>query len=334
MQCIIKAGTALISSLLLAACSHGIVNDSSPAPATAASSASALTLAPGLDVGMWVWHREEVVDPAERARLISFCQTYGITRLFVQVRFDKQNNGYTLATPEAWQALLAAAAKAGVQVEALDGGNAMGFAENRADTLAKLDAVLAFHRAQPASARFAGVHYDIEPYTSARWKAGELQPVMREFLETAVALRAAVRAADPKLTISHDIPAFYDGQDKYLVEFEGARKNLHEHIQDVSDYVGVMSYRTRATGPNSVSAISAAELAHGAKIGQRVYLSLETVPLKETPQITFHGRTPEEYRATIRELQAHLSANPEFGGLLLHQYRTIRTLLEKETAQR
>jgi hypothetical protein len=282
---------------------------------------------------MWVWHREEVLEPEERSRLISFCKTYGITRLFVQVRFEKDGDDLKLASPEAWQALLAAAAEAGVKVEALDGGSAMGFAENRADTLAKLDAVLAFHLAQPASARFAGIHYDIEPYTSARWKAGELQPVMREFLETAVALRAAVRAADPELTISHDIPAFYDGQDKYLLEFGGVEKNFHQHIQDVSDYVGVMSYRTHATGPNSVTAISAAELAYGAKIGRPVYLSLETVPLKETPQITFHGRTPDEYRATIRELQSRLADNPEFGGLLLHQYRTIRALLQKETAQ-
>jgi len=337
MRCNITSVTLFFTAITCAAYARPQApGDDSPTSSAAAahtqandSSVVSLHLAPGVEVGMWVWHREEVVDPATRERLLEFCQTYGITRIFVQVRFLPGPDGRTsLATPEAWHALLTDAGRAGIEVEALDGGNEMGFAENRADTLAKLDAVLAFHRAQPADARFVGIRYNIEPYTSARWRAGEIQAVMREFLETATALRAAVRAADPALTISHDIPAFYDGQDKYILRFDGAEKNFHRHIQDLADFIGLMSYRTQATGPNSVAAISAGELAYGREIGRRVFLSLETVPLADTPQITFHGRTPEEYRAAIRELTDHLADDDAFGGLFLHQYRTIRTLLE------
>lgn len=305
-----------------------------PALATAETGTSQSAdrrLAPGVDIGLWVWHKEELIAPAERARLIEFCRTYGITRLFIQVRFAGEGEQLNLADQSEWQALLAAANDAGVKVEALDGASSMGFAENRSDTLRRLDAVLAFHRAQPSGLGFAGLHYDIEPYTSARWRVGEHTAIMGEFLETAVAINAAVRAIDPKLTVSHDIPAFYDGQDKYIVEFNGAKKNFHEHVQDVSDYIGIMSYRRHATGPNSVAGISSTELAYAAKIGKPAYLSLETVPLPETPQITFHGRSEAEYRQTIGELADHLRGNPAFGGLLLHQYRTVRALLEGGT---
>lgn len=297
--------------------------------ASGRKSDAAEPLAPGSEVGMWVWHREELIDPAARAELIAFCRRYGISRIFVQVRFvETGDGGYRLATPESWRALLDAAARAGIGVEALDGANNMGFAAQRADTLARLRAALAFHRLQPKGKGFAGLHYDIEPYTSERWKKGETQAVMREFLETAVAIRDVVHAVDPTLPICHDIPAFYDGQEKHMVEFGGVRKNFHEHIQDLADHVGIMSYRTRATGPNSVASISGAELAYAAKIGKRVYLSLETVPLADTPQITFYGRTPEEYRAVISELSAHFKDHPAYAGLMLHQYRSMKALLD------
>lgn len=330
MQCTIRVCAFLALGVSVAFCAYASPRSSAGAAglrkATVAASPS--VLAPGTDVGMWVWHREEVMDPAAREELVSFCVKYGITRIFVQVRFEEDGGSVHLAAPESWHALLRSAARAHIAVEALDGRNDMGFAENRSETLARLAAVLDFQRRQPANALFSGLHYDIEPYTSARWKRGDEQAVMREFLETAVAIRDAARAVDPKLAICHDIPAFYDGQEKHMVEFGGVRKNFHEHIQDLADYTGIMSYRTRATGTNSVASISAAELAYAAKTGKRVYLSLETVPLKDTPQITFHGRPPAEYRAAITELSEHLKDNPAFGGIMLHQYRTIKALLE------
>ncbi len=285
-------------------------------------------LAPGMDLGMWVWHREEVEDTAARDSLIQFSKDCGITRLFVQVRFDQEGESLSLAAPSAWKTLLAAAHAAGIMVEALDGEKAMAFAENQALTLRKLDAVLAFHRSLPAGQGFSGFHYDIEPYLSQRWKSGDLDGVMRETLETFATMRTKVKAADPALTISHDIPAWYNAKPALQFEFNGVRKNFHEHIQDLSDYIGVMSYRTKATGPNSVLAISTEELAYAAGIDRKAYVSLETVLLKEDPKITFYGRTAAEFLTTLREIQDAAANEPGFGGVLLHQYRTLRTLLE------
>ena len=316
MQCTIKLFAASLLVVLLAPF----------------ASAKPEPLAPGVDVGMWVWHREEVVDAPTRDRLIQFCRDYGITRLFVQVRFDQEGERTALATPEAWRALIAAAHAAGVKVEALDGDKAMAFAENRAATLDKLDAVLAFHQSQPAGQGFDGIHYDIEPYLSDRWKKGDEAGVMRDTLETFAIMRAKVRAADAALTISHDIPAWYNAKPNLQFEFNGVTKNFHQHIQDLSDYIGVMSYRTKATGPNSVLSISAEELAYAASIGRKTYVSLETVRLQEDPHITFYGRTAEEFLTTLRELHAAGVKEPGFGGILLHQYRTLRTLLESAPA--
>lgn len=290
-------------------------------------SENSLRLAPGVDLGMWVWHREDVATADERARLLRFCHTYGINRLLVQAHYDRVGEGYALAMPESYGALLDACAAAGIVVEALDAGGESVFAEARANTLALLRAILAFNQTRPASARFAGLHLDFEPYTTDRWRAGDTAAIAREFVETAKLVRDTVRASDPALTVAYDIPFWFD-QDQLAVEFAGARKPLSQHIQDHADYIGIMSYRTRATGPNSAADISADELAYGAKINRPVYLSLETVPLPETPTITFHGRAPADYVATIRELAAFRAKNPARGGILLHYYRTVRSLLE------
>lgn len=305
---------------------------STPAVHAADSAAPApLALPAKCPLGLWVWHREEVVDPAARDGLLQFCRAQGVDLLLVQLRYTGSGASLRLANPEAFAAFLTEATKAGVAVEALDGEKSMAFAENRAETLQKLRALLAFQKNQPEGARFVGIHYDIEPYLSQRWKTGEQPAVMREFLDTAVAIRAAAREAGPGFTVSYDIPAWYHGE-RMKIEFEGATKNFHEHIQDIADYIGVMSYRTKATGSNSVVAISAEEIAYGEKIGKKVMPALETVPLPDEPGLSFHGFPPSDYVAAIDAVASDLRPSPAFGGILLHQYRSVRKLLESAPA--
>ena len=171
-------------------------------------------IAPGMKIGMWVWQREYVVDLWERTLMLDFCRSHGIGSIFVQVHFDKtEQDNYVFADPQAWHDLLVMANALGIRVEALDGAGDMAFAVNRADTVSRLEAVLDFHLAQPENARFAGIHYDIEPYTTPRWKSGEQREVAVELLGTLSELRKIVSEADPSLTFANDIPFWYDGDE-------------------------------------------------------------------------------------------------------------------------
>ena len=287
-------------------------------------------IAPGTKIGIWVWQREYVVDLWERTLMLDFCRSHGIGSIFVQVHFDKtEQDDYVLANPQAWNDLLLMANALGIRVEALDGAGNMAFAVNRSDTISRLKAVLDFHVNQPANARFSGIHYDIEPYTTPRWKSGEQREVAIELLETLSELRKIVYDADPSLTFANDIPFWYDGNEQFLLEFGGAKKYLNEHIQDISDFVGIMSYRTKMTGENSTSEITSGELDYGAKIGRPVYLSLETVELPDTPQLTFHGKSAADVALAVRELGEVLKYSSAFGGVFLHDYRALRLIGEQ-----
>ena len=287
-------------------------------------------ISPGTDIGMWVWQRQYVVDSWECILMLDFCRLHGIKKIFTQVHFDKTEQGeYVLADREAWNSLLSKANALNVRVEALDGAGNMAFAINHEDTIARLKAVLDFNLSQTASARFSGFHYDIEPYTTSRWIAGEHKEIAVELLELLTKLRRVISEADPHLSFSNDIPFWYDSDEKFLIEFNGSKKYLNEHIQDTSDFIGIMSYRTEMTGENSTSEICSGELAYGAKIGRPVYLSLETVDLPETPQITFFGKSPVEVASAVRELSAALENSRSFGGVYLHEYNTLRLIGDK-----
>lgn len=319
----------LITSLVLVVASSAARSSPSGEP-----SSERLLPDSAVPVGMWVWHREDIATAAERERLVRFCRVHGITRLLVQAHYERTGAGYALAMPEAYQSLLAECAAAGIAVEALDAGGESVFAASRPNTLALVRAILDFNSAQPASARFAGLHFDFEPYTTDRWRDPDQQPaIMREFLETARDIREMVRSCDPALTVAYDIPFWFD-REPFALEFDGKRKFLSQHIQDLSDSIGIMSYRIHATGPESVTAICADELAYGAQIRRPVDLSLETLSLPETPGITFHGRTREEFVSTIRALAAFRAGEPARGGILLHFYRPVRALLENTPPSR
>lgn len=196
-----------------------------------------------------------------------------------------------------------------------------------------LDALIDLNQSMPEGKRFSGVHYDIEPYTSDRWKAGQTErdAVMAELLGFYVKARQKLNDRGSRMTLSCDIPMWYDNKtakgDHCIVAFNGQTKNLHEHIQDLCDYVGIMSYRQKALGPNSAGEHIANELAYAESIGKKVCAGLETIELKDTPQITFYGKPPEVFWEAVSTLNRHHADRPGYAGVLLHSYRGLRDLL-------
>lgn len=284
----------------------------------------------GGELGLWVWRRESVLEADARKALVGFCGRHGINRLLVQVRFEGEPGALKFADGGAFRDLLKRTSEAGIAVEALEGAHDMGLEARRGETLERLDAILAFQSTLPSGARLAGVHYDIEPYLNPRWKAGDKQGVMRETLETFAKIREKV-TADSGLTLAHDIPAFYDRHEEALaIDFHGETKNFHQHIQDLSDYVGVMSYRRKALGPNGIVELCAAEIAYGEKIGKRVYPSMETGKLSDEAHISFYGSDAETFLGELKAVQEAQKDSPAFGGVLLHHYNALKDLLEPE----
>ncbi len=323
----------------------------------AATRAASPTTAPGVArpnpriEGLWVWKPKFITDADERRELLAFCQRQGFNRLLVQVpwkpgtsqvvhsppsRRDEPTDAAThpeIACPAELAQLIADAAKQHVIVEALDGTPYMGDRANWPATLATVDALLAFNRTLPADARFAGIHWDIEPYVRPDWKAQATRgPIEADYLQMLTEARRKLRDAGSDLTLSVDIPMWYDNKtapdDNCIVTFNGQTKNFHEHIQDLTDYVGIMSYRQHALGKNSAAEHVANELAYAERIGKFVCPAFETVPLTDTPQITFFGQSAQMLQAQRHALEGALGDRPGFGGMFVHCYPAVVAVLE------
>jgi hypothetical protein len=101
--------------------------------------------------------------------------------------------------------------------------------------------------------------------------------LVRVALASAARLRAAGLRFGVALPFWMQVKDEQTGEPLGVVTLEKTRQSAAYHLIDRLDYVAIMSYRDRTTGPNGVVAIASDLLAHAAAPGQaRVYLGLET----------------------------------------------------------
>lgn len=298
-----------------------------------APSASAL---PDEIRGLWVWKDIVVTTEREQDRLLDFCERQDFNLLLMQVHQVDDAPVPTIRYPKLLARLIREAAKRGIVVEALDGAKDMAMAKNQAETLAILDTIISFNQSLPEGERFVAIHYDIEPYIMDGWKQGDAsrQIIMRDLLDYYSLARKKLNERGSEMLLACDIPMWYDLKtepgDSCILEYNGQTKNLHQHIQDICDYIGIMSYRTHAVGPNSMAEHVENEMVYAESIGKKVCAAFEVSELKNTPQISFYGWKPEAYLEQYNLVRATLKDRPGYGGVLVQSVRALRYLLENE----
>ena len=185
----------------------------------------------------------------------------------------------------AWRTLLREAHAAGLTVEALEGAPIYALKAHHAEALAVVDAVIAFSRTRDRPRRLrrpALRHRAAQPLSLAlpRTARADGRPASsrsRWSRRSACAPRACASASrSPTGCRSRDEQT---GEPLGVVTWEKTRQSAAYHLIDRLDYVAVMSYRDRTTGPNGVVAIASDLLAHAAVPGRaRVYLGSRPRP--------------------------------------------------------
>ena len=286
--------------------------------------------------GMWVWHSQFIFDPAQRQDMLAFCDRQGINLLLVQVHYDKQADPIVIKNPQAYIDLVQEAHERRIRIEALDGEKSMAQSHNQPKTFAILHAILDLHAQMPKGKGFAGVHYDIEPYILDEWSdPAQRTVILQDLLTYYDKAKQVIREADPELTLACDIPFWFDTQKTedglpMAVEYAGTTKPAQQHIQDICDYIGIMSYRRDAVGPNSITGVVQDELAYAKRIGKGVCASVETVPYPEVPTISFHGQPASLFNERFAQAWQTLEPEPGFAGMLIHCYPNVRELIEPD----
>lgn len=207
---------------------------------------------------------------------------------------------------------------------ALRGDPRMFFAEKHQQTLHELQAIIDFSTSLPDDALFKGIKYDVEPYLTKEWKekGKTRETVMRDYLVFLRKARLVLQDRAPRLWLAVDTPFWWDN-DEFILEFEGSRKRFSEHVQDLTDFIAIMSYRR---SPQGVLACVDGERRYAKRIKKTIFPSLETIKLKQDPHLSFWDVPPEEFWNVVPQLLEAARADPAIGGAMLHCYRS---LLEK-----
>lgn len=292
-----------------------------------------------MDRAMWVWRtREYLQDPTAYAELLDFSASEGITDIFLQIVTDSLSDGtYRLSSPDTLSTYVRQAGQRGIRLHALDGAPNFALQDRHQSVLARVQAVLDYNENADPSARFAAIRMDVEPHALDEWRVGgdSQQAVMSQFLSMNRKIINRIRSTAPSLPYGVDIPFWLDGLDedgnpRFEIEFEGKQANLAIHLIRMVDNIGIMAYRNRATGPNSIFSLSLNELeAADCQGDTEVFIGVETkfpdgAGIPES--ITFGHLTRSDMDAALTKVEAAAAAHPSFRGIAIHFYAPFREL--------
>ena len=272
-------------------------------------------------LGMWVWSRSSFSTQESRERLVQFCLQHQISHLDVHVEISWAGRKPALKNPEALKDLMVLAGQKNITTSILRGDPRMFFSQKHGQTLEELRAIMAFSQTIPKQALLQGIKYDVEPYLTREWKAGgeTRRSVMHDYLSFLRKARLALDEETPHLLLGVDTPFWWD-RDEFVTEFEGRSQRFSEHVQDLTDFIVIMSY---SRDPRKVLASVEGERRYAERTEKLVHPSLETIQLKQDPHISFWGVPSEEFWKTVNQIQEVAKKDPVLGGVRIHNYRGL-----------
>ncbi|MFC6704706.1 hypothetical protein [Flexivirga alba] len=250
---------------------------------------------------MWVWSGP---DPEV---LVDFARCKGVATLFVAVCPD------VATSPDLprLRRLTALADAVGIRLDAL--GGEPHWATDHA-------AASAWARAAAGTGLFTGIHVDVEPYALAAWSGSASRArLVRSYLGLLDALQQETHETGHTLEV--DVPFWWQ-------TVPVGDHTLADAVLTRVDAVTVMSYRDRATGPDSITAVGADLLERAAAAQRPVRLAAETNPVPDCPSCTFAGRTASELRDALAEVDRAEASTPAFAGIAVEDYDGWRALRE------
>lgn len=250
---------------------------------------------PGLKA-MWVWNTEELlVDAEARYAFLNFVEAQQIDRVFLYLpaaKGERPMAGYIAFDGDALAPLLGELHARGALTYALDGDPNYVHEENREGILRTVRRVGEHNRAHPPEQRFYGVRYDIEPYLLRGFQGPRRAEILAAYQQVISFIAAAARGEGLKVGV--DVPFWLDADDEetgepFEVELGGERFPVLDAVMSLVDDIGLMAYRTSASGPDGVLEHATREISIGDEAGVGVFVGVETTRLFDEELYTFRG---------------------------------------------
>lgn len=314
---------ALVGILLVAA--------STSLPAGDPDAASVPAMAPR---ALWIWEQDSfrlLDDAGFRDEMTDFFRQRRVSTLYLYADSYRGRN-VLVNEPGLYRDFITVMHQRGFQVYALLGSywlhtETYALPKNRRVALRMFTSVLRYNRDSDTAARFDGVNIDIEPYLLADWGTRKTLRAT-QYLDLSAEYMRLKRLYGDALAVGPAMPFWYDGIDS--IAWQGRRKKLSEHVQDIYDYVAIMDYRNFAAGRDSILAHAANELDYAEVIRRPVMIGVETLNT-EPRKVTFHGLGRAYMEGQLAQVENEWSARPSFAGFAIHHLGSYRAITDSDT---
>jgi hypothetical protein len=297
--------------------------------ATAGAAAAAPAAEPAGSRAIWTWEGESYAmleSEGEAAQGIAFLKAKSVGTIYLYADAWRGRN-LIVSQPERYRRLLRRMHGAGLKVYALLGSGYLHteryvLPRHRMDAVAMLKRVLDYNAQAAPEERFDGINLDIEPHILAEWSTRKME-LLAGFVELSDALMRVKAQSGQSLPMGPAIPFWLDG---IPLEWQGKRKPVSQHVQDIYDYVALMDYRDHAEGGDGLVSHAMDELAYGEAIGRPVLIGIETAP-NEIRKVSFHHLGEAELERELAATSRSVGAMRAFGGYVIHHYAAYRRWL-------
>jgi len=295
----------------------------------ASAAAGARAAEPAGPRAIWTWEGESYAmldSEGEAAQGIAFLKAKSVGTIYLYA--DAWRGRNLIATqPERYRRLLRRMHASGLKVYALLGSGYLHteryvLPRHRIDAIAMLKRVLDYNAQAAPEERFDGINLDIEPHILAEWSTRKME-LLANFIELSDALMRVKAQSGQTLPMGPAIPFWLDG---IQLEWQGKRKPVSQHVQDIYDYVALMDYRDHADGGDGLVSHAMDELNYGEAIGRPVLIGIETSP-NEIRKLSFHHLGEADMERELAATSRSVGKLRAFGGYVIHHYAAYRRWL-------
>ncbi len=233
---------------------------------------------------MWVWSTADILkSPAKQHQLVNWSQQHKITDIFLQIPYQlthQDKNWHITWNQQGLKNLIEQLNDRNIRIHALDGAPQWALMDSHERVLAWVEEILKFQREVAPNPGFSGIHLDIEPYLLPGFGGINRESILRQYRDLLKKIRSKLQKSS--LVLGIDIPFWMDAYNEYgepNAILEG--RHFSDWVMELADNVGLMSYRTQATGPDGVLSISAEEIQKANQLGKKLWIGLETTALPD-----------------------------------------------------
>jgi hypothetical protein len=173
--------------------------------------------------------------------------------------------------------------------------------------LDQLQSVLQFNRQVPATSRFDGIQYDVEPYSLPQWPRPSL---LAGFMDFYSQCRAEIGRSGQALSLGAAIPRWFDTPQLH---------DLYKSILNRVDYVAVMDY---VNNPQHFVSDGYNTVRYAGEIGKAAWLGAEVSELPTEKTATFFALGNAKLEEAFTAAETAYKDSPGFAGVAIEWYDT------------